>query len=305
MTMRRSDFALAALGALALLGWGSTATRAQDSSATSFLEQVEVRVINVDVVVLDKDGVRVTGLERDDFEVLENGKPVELTNFSAYGEESIAGGDATATLPDLGADAAEAAAETPPAPPLTWAFFVDQMKMDPGIRNHVLKQLATFSARSIREGDRALTATYDGLSLKILSPLGPAAEAVLLGEEVVEAGLLQRQRHEAGDGVLQADIHAGEMAGLVVAARAALVQQVEAIEQPEADDAALPLLHGGLRRCRHGCGSRLGHRRRSRRLHGDRNAAVARLTLPVGRHHRRIVLAFRIDRDRRKHRLEI
>ena len=50
--------------------------------------------------------------------------------------------------------------------------------MDPGIRNHVMKQMATFAAHSVREGDRALTATYDGLSLKVLSSLGSGADTV-------------------------------------------------------------------------------------------------------------------------------
>jgi hypothetical protein len=34
-------------------------------------ETIEVRVTNIDVVVTDKSGKRVTGLTRDDFEVFE------------------------------------------------------------------------------------------------------------------------------------------------------------------------------------------------------------------------------------------
>src|SRR3954447_17585885 len=44
-------------------------------------ETIEVRVTNIDVVVTDKSGKRVTGLTRDDFEVFENGKPQAVTNF--------------------------------------------------------------------------------------------------------------------------------------------------------------------------------------------------------------------------------
>src|SRR5262249_1682411 len=42
---------------------------------------VEVRVVNVDVVVTDKAGHRVTGLTKNDFEILEDGKPQTITNF--------------------------------------------------------------------------------------------------------------------------------------------------------------------------------------------------------------------------------
>src|ERR1041385_7154466 len=58
--------------ALALL---AVAAQAQVS------EVIEVRVANVDVVVLDRAGKPITGLTKDDFQLFENGKPQPLTNF--------------------------------------------------------------------------------------------------------------------------------------------------------------------------------------------------------------------------------
>lgn len=46
-----------------------------------FGETVDVRVVNVDVIVTDKYGQPVYGLSREDFEVLEDGEPQEITNF--------------------------------------------------------------------------------------------------------------------------------------------------------------------------------------------------------------------------------
>jgi VWFA-related protein len=46
-----------------------------------FGESVEVRVVNVDVIVTDRDGQPVLGLERGDFQVFEDGKAQEITNF--------------------------------------------------------------------------------------------------------------------------------------------------------------------------------------------------------------------------------
>ena len=48
---------------------------------TKFGASVEVRVVDVDVVVTDKAGRRVTRLTRNDFEVLEDGKPQTIPNF--------------------------------------------------------------------------------------------------------------------------------------------------------------------------------------------------------------------------------
>src|SRR5436190_21842494 len=45
-------------------------------------ETIDVRVVNVDVVVRDRAGKPVPGLTKDDFEVFDNGKPQIVTNLS-------------------------------------------------------------------------------------------------------------------------------------------------------------------------------------------------------------------------------
>src|SRR5689334_8108116 len=60
----------------------------QDSGQT-FFESIDVNVVNVEVYVTDRDGKRVQGLTRDDFQVLEDGKPVEITNFYAVSEGRV------------------------------------------------------------------------------------------------------------------------------------------------------------------------------------------------------------------------
>jgi VWFA-related protein len=51
----------------------------------------EVEVITVDAIVVDKDNRLVTGLTRDEFRVLEDGKPREIVSFEEYtrGEASV------------------------------------------------------------------------------------------------------------------------------------------------------------------------------------------------------------------------
>jgi VWFA-related protein len=64
---------------------------------------VEVRLIEVDATVMDRDGNPVRGLTAEDFILLENGKPKTITNFSEYRE--------TVSLPPA------VLAPTPSAPP--------------------------------------------------------------------------------------------------------------------------------------------------------------------------------------------
>ncbi len=66
----------------------------QDSAPSGiFTEEVNVRVINVDVIVTDRSGKAVAGLGREDFELRAGGEPVPISNFySEAGErESVTG----------------------------------------------------------------------------------------------------------------------------------------------------------------------------------------------------------------------
>ena len=68
----------------ALLFLAATAAHAQ------VVESIEVRVTSVDVVVTDRDGKPVTGLTKDDFEILEDKRPQKITNFyEVRGGESV------------------------------------------------------------------------------------------------------------------------------------------------------------------------------------------------------------------------
>ena len=74
-------------------------------------ETIEVRVANVDVVVTDRTGHPVHGLTKDDFEILENGKPQTITNFYEVG--SAPSLPLTVSTPSSG--------QTPPPVPQTTA----------------------------------------------------------------------------------------------------------------------------------------------------------------------------------------
>ncbi|HET9227214.1 MAG TPA: VWA domain-containing protein [Thermoanaerobaculia bacterium] len=154
----------------------------QDSEQT-FFESIDVNVVNVEVYVTDRDGKRVNGLTRDDFQVLEDGKPVEISNFYAVSEGRVSQPGAPA---EPAAETAPSAEALPPSAPdnqrLYLAIFLDNRSLTPASRNLILKSVQDFTTR-LRPEDRILIAAYDG-SLSIRQGLtnDPATLAAALNE---------------------------------------------------------------------------------------------------------------------------
>ena len=78
-TKARSILSLLALGCLAL----TASARQQEEIEDDYthFETVDVNVVNVEVVVTDKKGNPIHGLSQGDFELIEDGRPVEIANF--------------------------------------------------------------------------------------------------------------------------------------------------------------------------------------------------------------------------------
>src|SRR3954449_11240659 len=93
------------------------------SLAQQVAESIEVRVVNVDVVVRDQAGKPVSGLTKADFEIYENGQKREITNLYEVRAPEVAitmAGKATPSAP------AAVPAETPvEIRPRNIVMFVD------------------------------------------------------------------------------------------------------------------------------------------------------------------------------------
>ncbi|HEY0372427.1 MAG TPA: hypothetical protein VGD79_10520, partial [Thermoanaerobaculia bacterium] len=55
--------------------------RPEEPESPRIVENIDVRIINVDVVVTDRKGNPVHGLSADDFTILENSVPKPISNF--------------------------------------------------------------------------------------------------------------------------------------------------------------------------------------------------------------------------------
>ena len=74
--MLRVAWVLAALAALVPLA--TAAPGQEENAAAVFSETIDVRVVNIEVVVTDRDGNRVHGLQPSDFELLVDGEPTPI-----------------------------------------------------------------------------------------------------------------------------------------------------------------------------------------------------------------------------------
>jgi VWFA-related protein len=142
-----------------------------------FAERVEVEVVNVDVVVTDRDGRRVTDLGRADFELFVDGEPVAIEYFAAPPAAARPHAPAPATVPSL---APETVAPLPPpaaAPegPALLVLYVDQSALGHFVRGHTLTELREF-ARTRDANELLMLAAFEDDLRLLAAPTAETAE---------------------------------------------------------------------------------------------------------------------------------
>ena len=168
----------ATLTVLFLLFLVNGAVQAQQEPAPeTFGETIDVRVVNVDVWVTDRDGNPVTGLTADDFEVRENGRPVELSNFFEFTDgldastrerEASTFRDRRPRQSDL--DRFIPAEPPPPEHRLSLMVYIDNNNLTPTDRNRLLPFLRNFLSVQLSPYDRAMLAVYDQGRFEVALP---------------------------------------------------------------------------------------------------------------------------------------
>ena len=182
--------------------WAPGHARAQSAAEGQdrlFLDRVEVNLVNVEAFVSDRDGNRVTDLGRDDFEVLVDGEPVEITHFTS-GRRAGAG---DLPVPIVTHQASPAAADATPQEvvrqargpalrPLMLVVHVDNRQIAPGNRKRVLDALGDLIPERVRSGDSVMLTTY-GKGLDVVQPLTRDQDALARG--LSRIGKMASYRH--------------------------------------------------------------------------------------------------------------
>jgi VWFA-related protein len=120
--------------------------------------RITTNLVQIDAVVTDRDGRQVTDLRAEDFELLENGRPREVTNFS-YIRTTTPNTDAA---PSNEAALSARARNVPPVPPArlrpeqvrrTIALVVDDLRMSAESIHFARQALRKYVDEQVQPGD--------------------------------------------------------------------------------------------------------------------------------------------------------
>jgi VWFA-related protein len=137
----------------------------QPSELPRVTKSIELSILNLDVIVTDKDGKPVRDLQAANFEVRIGRKPAEITNFAEYRPETPAPeappqppSDET---PAAAPAAAPAAPTAVPRPSRHLVVFIDRLFLpDPNIRGRTFDSLKALLARTLGPGDEAMVVAW-------------------------------------------------------------------------------------------------------------------------------------------------
>lgn len=150
---------LAILATLAVAASSFAQNRNQVPESPRLVENIDVRVINVDVVVTDRKGNPVRGLTAADFEVFENNVQKPVSNF--YEVEGSVAKNVVGEAPPPVEQTPTGKKVIPDNMKRRIIFYVDNLSLAPFNRNRVFQQMKDFVRDVMRPGDEAMIATYN------------------------------------------------------------------------------------------------------------------------------------------------
>jgi len=220
---------------VALVMVAAAAPLTAQEAPPSFGERVDVEVVNVDVVVTDRDGNRVTDLLREDFRLEVDGKPVAIDYFAPPGARKPSTPSSAGVAPDA-VDLSRA----------NLFVFVDQSALEWRTSKQILDEVKDFVLPRTGGSERIMIAAF-AENLRILSP--PTADRARIEQALAELeklrgrgslvaaerSLLEREVRENGRPRAQVEVTDPE-SGVAGAAQAARVAQ-----QDQTDTANLRL----------------------------------------------------------------
>jgi len=139
--------------ALLLFGFLPVFARGPQQPATGGVIRITVGLVQVDAVVTDSKGRQVTNLKPEDFEVIEDGAPQPITNFSYIPIRSTATAGAAAPAPPAGAMLLSSPGLQPEQVGRTIALVVDDIGLSFKSTYYVRRALKKFVDEQMQPGD--------------------------------------------------------------------------------------------------------------------------------------------------------
>ncbi len=136
---------------------------AQGKPSSLFIDRVDVDVINIEVFVTDRNGRRVPGLTPEDFEIYEDGRKVEVSNFYAVARDDRLFHDLARDREMMrqGRPKRLDRPELPEDQQLNLMVYVDHYNLRPQSQSRVLDQLETFLEDRVTQGDNIMLVGYN------------------------------------------------------------------------------------------------------------------------------------------------
>jgi len=140
------------------LAVGAVAQEPEVGPTPTYFQPVQVPLVDVDVIVTDADGLPITDLTREDFEVLEDGEPMRISHFAR----------------NVASPVATEAADASPFRPPSWSslrqpdeqsylvLYFDDSNTEPRRRASVLDHLELLVGDIQRAGVQTMVARFDG-----------------------------------------------------------------------------------------------------------------------------------------------
>jgi VWFA-related protein len=172
------------VGMLIAVGVGAQeATQSETDTKPSpqtpvFRDEVAVNVVNVFVTVVGRDRQPVAGLTVADFTVIEDGKPVEITNFSEMGASGVVTlSDDTASAGATGASPTSGVVADSLSQPSLMALVFDNTSLEKRQRKRVLKSIDGWLDTVTGDKGRVMVASLNP-ELEIVQPFTSDAATV-------------------------------------------------------------------------------------------------------------------------------
>lgn len=143
-------------------------------------EAIEVHVLELEAVVLDRNGKPIDDLTRDDFEVLLDGKPAEVTNFYAVRRGEVVDEKREREFADTAGTRYE-----PASAKSRLIVIFDEMHLAPAGRTRAVAALRKYLSTSLTPGMSATILRYDGM-ISVAAKTTSDREELLRGLEQLE-----------------------------------------------------------------------------------------------------------------------